>query len=91
MAICTGYEVDGEVLDEFPGDVTDLDRITPRYEWFEGWKQSTADARALESLPRQARVYLDRIEQLVEAPIRFVGVGTRRDQIIGLAVATAAV
>jgi adenylosuccinate synthase len=85
LAICTGYEVDGgEVLTEFPGDLADLERLTPRYEWFEGWKQSTADARSLDQLPPQARKYLDRIEELCETRITYVSVGTRRDQIIGL-------
>ena len=91
IAICTGYEVDGGLLEEFPGDITDLDRITPRYEWFDGWKQSTAEARSMDVLPTAARVYLERIEALVEAPIRFVSVGTRRDQIIGLAAQPAGV
>jgi adenylosuccinate synthase len=36
----------------------------------------------MDDLPHAARQYLDRIESLVEAPIRFVSVGTRRDQII---------
>ena len=84
LAVCTGYEVQGEVYTEFPGDLAALERITPRYEWFEGWQRSTADARKLEDLPSQARRYLDRIEELVEAPITYVSVGTRRDQIIGL-------
>jgi adenylosuccinate synthase len=82
IALCTGYEVGGEVLEEFPGDVADLDDIKPRYEWFDGWRTPTADARRLEELPRQARSYLDRIEQLVECPIQFVSVGTRRNQIL---------
>ena len=43
--------------------------------------------RRLEDLPSEARRYLDRIESLVEAPIRFVSVGSRRDQIIELDVA----
>ncbi|HEX3159578.1 MAG TPA: adenylosuccinate synthase [Gemmatimonadaceae bacterium] len=84
LAVCTGYEVQGEVYTEFPGDLAALERITPRYEWFEGWQRSTADARKLEDLPSEARRYLDRIEELVEAPITYVSVGTRRDQIIGL-------
>ena len=85
LAICTGYEVEGrEVLTEFPGDLADLERLTPRYEWFEGWKQSTADARSLDQLPAEARKYLDRIEELCETRITYVSVGTRRDQIIGL-------
>jgi adenylosuccinate synthase len=82
IALCTGYEVGGEVLEEFPGDVAELDDIKPRYEWFDGWRTPTADARKLEGLPWQARAYLDRIEQLVECPIQFVSVGTRRNQIL---------
>jgi adenylosuccinate synthase len=83
VAICTGYEAAGEVLTEFPSDLTALDDMVPRYEWFDGWKESTGAARRLEDLPTNARRYLDRIEALVEAPIRYVSVGTRRDQIIG--------
>ena len=61
-----------------------LEKVKPRYERFEGWKQSTANARSLAELPKAARAYLDRIEALCEAPITYVSVGTRRDQIIGL-------
>jgi len=82
IGLCTGYAINGEVIEEFPGDIADLDGIAPRYEWFDGWKQSTADARKLSELPAAARTYLDRIESLVECPIEFVSVGTRRDQIL---------
>jgi adenylosuccinate synthase len=71
-------------VEEFPGDIAELEGIRPRLEWFDGWTQSTASARRLEDLPARARAYLDRIEALVECPIEFVSVGTRRDQIIGL-------
>ena len=84
LGICVGYEIDGEVHAEFPSDMAALEKVVPKYEWFDGWKRSTADARALADLPREARAYLDRIEALVEAPITYVSVGTRRDQIIGL-------
>jgi adenylosuccinate synthase len=83
IAICTGYETPDEVYYEFPGDLVVLDRVVPRYEWFEGWKCSTAHARRLADLPRAARRYLDRIEELAGTPIIYVSVGTRRDQIIG--------
>jgi adenylosuccinate synthase len=82
LAICTGYEVDGELHTEFPGDVTMLERANPRYEWYDGWLTSTADARSVMDLPRQARAYLERIESLVETRVRHVSVGTRRDQIL---------
>ncbi len=84
LLLCTGYEIDGEMHEEFPGDLRALEQVKPRYERFEGWKTSTAAARTLAELPAAARRYLDRIESLVEAPITYVSVGTRRDQIIGL-------
>jgi adenylosuccinate synthase len=84
IGLCTGYQADGQVYDEFPGDLSVLDHAVPRYEWYEGWKASTAAARALADLPTEARRYLDRIEELVETPITYVSVGTRRDQIIGV-------
>ncbi len=84
LLVCTGYDVKGEVFTEFPGDLTALDGVRPVYERFPGWKRSTADAREMTDLPNEARAYLSRIEELVEAPIAYVSVGTRRDQIIGL-------
>jgi adenylosuccinate synthase len=84
VAVCTGYEIDGELHEDFPGDLLALAKVVPRFEWFDGWRRSTAEARTLADLPSEARVYLDRIEVLVEAPITYVSVGTRRDQIIGM-------
>ena len=84
IGLCTGYEAQGELYEEFPSDLNILDRAVPRYEWFDGWRSSTADARSLSDLPSEARRYLDRIESLVETQITYVSVGTRRDQIIGV-------
>ena len=84
LKICTGYEIDGEVHEDFPSDLLALEKVVPQYETYPGWRKSTAEARALSDLPTEARKYLDRIESLVEAPITYVSVGTRRDQIIGL-------
>jgi adenylosuccinate synthase len=82
LGVCTGYRINGEVYDEFPGEVTLLDGCEPIYEWFDGWKTSTSACRKIEDLPRQARAYLDRLEALSEARVSYVSVGTRRDQII---------
>jgi adenylosuccinate synthase len=84
IAICTGYEYDGDVHTEFPSDITVLDGVVPRYEWMDGWQQSTGEARRLEDLPPAARAYVDRLQQLIDTRISYVSVGTRRDQIIGL-------
>jgi adenylosuccinate synthase len=47
-----------------------------------GWRKPTGGARKLADLPPEARAYLDRLQDLSGAPIRYVSVGTRRDQII---------
>ncbi len=82
VGLCTGYEIGGEFVEEFPGDIADLDGVKPRYEWFDGWMTDTGAARKVGDLPAAARRYLDRVQELVECPIRYVSVGTRRDQIL---------
>ena len=82
IPVCVAYEVDGARSDEFPAEVERLERVRPVYETLPGWEASTAGARTLADLPSAARAYLDRLESLAGAPIRYVSVGTRRDQII---------
>ena len=82
VAVCTGYKIGDDLYTDFPGDLTALEGAMPQYEWLDGWRTSTADARTLAALPGPARKYLDRIESLVETAIAYVSVGTRRDQII---------
>lgn len=76
------YRLDGAVCEEMPSDVARLERVEPVYEVLPGWQQDTSGARKLADLPPAARAYLDRLQDLSGAPIRYVSVGTRRDQII---------
>lgn len=85
VALCTGYAAGGEVFREFPADLTALEKIEPVYEWMDGWLTPTGAVRSVADLPKAARAYLDRLQALVETPIRYVSVGTRRDQIIDVA------
>jgi adenylosuccinate synthase len=56
--------------------------VEPVYERLPGWQRTTGDARTLADLPKHARGYLDRLEALSGVAVRYVSVGTRRDQII---------
>ncbi|MBM4188644.1 MAG: adenylosuccinate synthase [Gemmatimonadetes bacterium] len=82
IPVGVGYRLGGEVMSEMPADVAVLERVEPVYQTLPGWRASTAQARRMEDLPREARAYLDCLERLGETPIRYVSVGTRRDQII---------
>ncbi|MGE0352772.1 MAG: adenylosuccinate synthase [Gemmatimonadales bacterium] len=82
VPVGTAYRLDDGVCEELPADVVRLDRVKPVYEVLPGWRKPTGGARKLADLPAEARAYLDRLEDLAGAPIRYVSVGTKRDQII---------
>jgi adenylosuccinate synthase len=82
IPVGTAYELDGHACDQMPSDVDSLGRVRPLYEVLPGWRCATGSARRLADLPSAARAYLDRLEQLSGAPLRYVSVGTKRDQII---------
>ena len=82
IPVGVAYRLDDEDCLEIPAEVGVLGRVQPVYETQSGWKQPTGTARRLADLPSAARAYLDRLEKLSGVPIRYVSVGTRRDQII---------
>jgi adenylosuccinate synthase len=85
IPVCVGYTLDGEAFDSMPADLERIDRVKPVYEILPGWRQATGAARRLADLPPAARAYLDRLQDLARCPVRYVSVGTRRDQIIEVA------
>ncbi|UCG85126.1 MAG: adenylosuccinate synthase [Gemmatimonadota bacterium] len=82
ISICVAYRTGGETTDTVPAEMGVLESVEPVYETHAGWRCSTADARVLSDLPKEARAYLDRMTELVGAPASYVSVGSRRDQVI---------
>lgn len=81
LKVCTGYRVNGEIIDYVPE--TAMQEIAePVYEEWKGWMSDTTKVRKWEDLPDAAKAYLSRIEELTGAPITYVSVGPERDQII---------
>jgi len=81
IKICTGYMIDGELVETLP-DTAGQEKAVPIYEEWEGWMTSTADARTWEALPPKAQAYLNRLAELTGVPAKFISVGPERDQII---------
>ena len=84
LRICVGYRVDGATIDEVPASASMLARVEPIYEEQSGWHQSISGVDRLEALPREARAYLDRLEQIIEVPVGILSVGPGRDQTVVL-------
>jgi len=82
IRICTGYKIDGRVLKLFPTDLQTLERITPVYKSYKGWKEKISDIKRYGKLPERAQRYIEAIEKLSGVPVSIVSVGARRDQTI---------
>ncbi|HEY7637349.1 MAG TPA: adenylosuccinate synthase [Gemmatimonadales bacterium] len=82
IPVCTSYRLHAGDCQEMPAEVEVLGRVEPVYEVLPGWQCPTGGARRLAELPPAARNYLDRLQALSGVPVRYVSVGTRRDQII---------
>ncbi len=82
LRICTAYELDGEIIDYFPATIQALERVKPVYEEMPGWQTSITDILKFEDLPRQARDYINRLEELIGCPVNLICVGPERGQTI---------
>jgi adenylosuccinate synthase len=82
LRLGVGYTLDGRPLQTFPDRASDLARVEPVYETTAGWGAGTTGARSWNDLPGAARSYLEQIESNAGVPIRYVSVGSARDQIV---------
>jgi len=82
IEVCVGYELRGERIDILPLDADDIVACMPIYETFPGWQESTFGATRWDALPQNARRYLERVENLIGAPIDMVSTGPDREHTI---------
>jgi adenylosuccinate synthase len=82
VLLCTGYRYGGDVVTEFPCDLSILEGCEPVYEKMPGWGQPTAGIRDYSMLPEAARRYVDRIAELVGTEVGIVSTGPAREDTI---------
>ena len=82
VQVCVGYELDGERIDSLPASLHDANTVRPVYEVLPGWQQEISDVRHFPDLPMEARRFVRRIEELVDAPVDMISVGPEREQAI---------
>jgi len=82
VKICTGYKLDGQVLDYLPGGAALQARVEPIYETLEGWQETTFGARTWAELPAQAIKYVRHIEELIECPVTLLSTSPEREDTI---------
>jgi adenylosuccinate synthase len=82
IKVCTGYRLDGQILEHLPAGQSDQARVEPIYETIPGWEGSTANARSWADLPAQAIKYVRRIEELIGATVAVLSTSPERDDTI---------
>ncbi|XUW99437.1 MAG: adenylosuccinate synthase [Dehalogenimonas sp.] len=84
IKVCTAYRLDGQTINDFPAEPALLNKCKPVYETLPGWKKSTTGLTRLENLPREARVFIARLEELAGCAACYVCIGPVREQTIEL-------
>jgi adenylosuccinate synthase len=78
IKICIAYEVNGKTINYLPSDMTN---ITPIYEEIDGW-DSVVGCREFDKLPKTAKKYIERIEELTKTKVGIISTSPEREDTI---------
>jgi adenylosuccinate synthase len=82
LKICTAYDIDGKITEDFPMTLAEAERAKPVYETMPGWTEDVRGLTSIDQFPENARRYIARIEALAEVPAALLSVGPGREETI---------
>ncbi len=82
IPVCVEYIRKDKTLSVAPNAEYKLQQSTPVYQHLPGWDEDVSGVRRFQDLPKNARGYIEFIEEQTGVPITMIGVGPRRDQVI---------
>jgi len=77
---CIAYEIDGKIVTDFPASVPAMEKAKPVLKKFKGWKKSLKECRSYEELPKEARDYVEFIEDYTKTEVGIISVGYERNE-----------
>ena len=80
LKVATAYRKNGEIIKDFPVDISLLEGCEPVYEELPGWDEDITSCKSFDLLPENARKYIEFIERESGCPVTMVGVGPDRTQ-----------
>ncbi|KAL1460956.1 hypothetical protein WDU94_012890 [Cyamophila willieti] len=84
IKVGVAYKCDGKTLSYFPSNSSELAKIEVEYITMKGWQSSIEDVREFDKLPKEAKQYIETIQELVHVPVAWIGVGKGRESIISM-------
>ncbi len=82
IKLCVAYKYKGKIVKDFRTNMDFLKNSTPVYEEFPGNFGDISNCKTYDELPDNAKKYIERIEELTNTPIKFIGTGAGREDII---------
>jgi adenylosuccinate synthase len=80
LKVATAYRYDGEEYVNFPPHQSIFHHAEPIYEEVPGWTGDISEVTSYGDLPREARDYVDMLEEQSQTPITWVSIGPKRSQ-----------
>ena len=82
IKICKAYKCGDEIIEDYPANLSLLEKCQPVYEELDGWSEDISGVKSFEELPENAKKYINRIEEIVGVKAKIVSVGPKRSQTI---------
>ena len=82
LKLCYAYELDGKKMDTVPSTVSEYERVRPLYLEMPGFQEDISTVRSFDELPKEAKAYLSKIEELTKTKVAIFSVGPDRMQTI---------
>lgn len=82
IKMCVHYKLGNKDFDYLPPIAKDLERVSPHYITFPGWKCPIGKAKNFSELPPEARDFVKKLECVCGVPVSYISVGPERDQLI---------
>lgn len=82
IQVATKYMLDGTEIFNVPTTKKNFKKLVIEYKTFPGWEEDLSDIRDFDALPENAKAYVHALEEMMECPVRAIGVGADRDALI---------
>src|SRR3972149_6249766 len=82
LKLCVSYELNGKSADYVGHDAELLSKVKPVYQEIDGWEQDISSIRSFTDLPKNAEIYIKKIEEFTKVPVKFISVGPKRGEVI---------
>lgn len=82
LKICTSYMLDGKEIDYIPSTIEEFNKCKPIYIELDGWYEDISNVKSFDNIPKNAKNYIRKIEEITGINVSIISVGPDREQTI---------